>query len=394
MTHTPTPPDPFRSELAQLAPTGIGAISRLGQGRAGLIPLWFGESDLVTPAFIRDAAKQALDAGKTFYSDSRGVLPLREAIRNWMHRHTGADIPTERISVPGSAMLSIVIALQCLVRSGDEVIVVSPMWPNIFHAIEVVGGVPKFVRLRQSRNGPWQLDMDELLAAIGPRTKAVFLASPSNPTGWIMSETEQRALLAACRQRGIGIIADEVYGPIVFAGTHAPSFATLASDEDALFIVNSFSKAWAMTGWRIGWLIHPRQHAEALGAISVSVNTGATSFVQTGATAALEQGDAFLGEMRSRCAHNRTQLGEFVSRHPRLSWAEPPGGFYGFVAVDGVTDSMAFAKHLLEKANVGVAPGMAFGPQDDRDNDRHMRICLAYDPMRFNEALRRIGQVL
>ncbi len=389
-----TPIDPFRSELATLGPTGIGAISRLGRGRDGLIPLWFGESDLVTPDFIRDAAKQALDAGQTFYSDSRGVLPLRQSIHDWMQRHTGAHIAIDRISVPGSAMLSIMLALQCLVRTGDEVIVISPMWPNIFQAIELVGGVPRFVRLRQAHDGPWQLDMDELLAAIGPRTKVVFLASPSNPTGWIMSEAEQRTLLVACRERGVGIIADEVYGPIVFTGTHAPSFATLASDEDALFIVNSFSKAWAMTGWRIGWLIHPRQHAEALAAMSVSVNTGATSFVQAGAIAALEKGDAFLHTMRDHCLANRTQLGEFVGRHPRLSWAEPPGGFYGFVAVQGVTDSMAFAEFLLEKANVGVAPGMAFGPQDDRDNDRHVRICLAYDPVRFAEALGRIGQVL
>ena len=388
------PIDPFRSELARLGPTGIGAISRLGRGREGLIPLWFGESDLVTPDFIRDAAKQALDAGQTFYSDSRGVLPLRQSIHDWMQRHTGAHIAVDRISVPGSAMLSIMIALQCLVRTGDEVIVISPMWPNIFQAIEVVGGVPKFVRLRQSQDGPWHLDMDELLEAIGPHTKAVFLASPSNPTGWIMSEAEQHTLLVACRERGVGIIADEVYGPIVFTGTHAPSFATLASDDDALFIVNSFSKAWAMTGWRIGWLIHPRQHAEALAAMSVSVNTGATSFVQAGAIAALEQGDAFLHTMRDRCLANRTQLGEFVGRHPRLSWAEPPGGFYGFVAVQGVTDSMAFAEFLLEKANVGVAPGMAFGPKDDRDNDRHVRICLAYDSARFGEALGRIAQVL
>jgi len=386
--------DPFRREIAALTPSGIGRISRKGQGREGLIPLWFGESDLVTPAFIREAARQAIDEGKTFYTDSRGLPRLREGIRDWMLRHTGALVDVERITVPGSAMLSVMIALQCLVRTGDEVIVISPMWPNIFQAIEVVGGVPKFVRLRYTDGGAWQLDMNALADAMGPRTKAVFLASPSNPTGWIMSEAEQRQLLDICRARGVAIIADEVYGPIVFEGRHAPTFATLATDDDAVFIVNSFSKAWAMTGWRIGWLVHPARFAQAIGVIAVVANTGATSFVQAGAIAAIEQGDDFLVTMRERCLRNRNALDSFVQAQQRLSWAVPPGGFYGFVAIDGVRDSMAFAEELLDKTSVGVSPGMAFGPRDDHDNERFVRICLAYDPDVFGEALARIGRAL
>ena len=205
--------DPIRSEIAGLLPSGIGLISKQGNDRPGLIPLWFGESDLVTPSFIRDAAKQALDEGRTFYTSARGLPRLRQGIADWMLRRAGVTVAVDRITVPGSAMLAIMMAVQFLVRSGDEVIVISPMWPNIFQAIQVVGGVPKFVRLKRVADGPWFLDMDELVSAMGPRTKAVFFASPSNPTGWIMSEHEQRQLLAACQQRGIGIIADEVYGP-------------------------------------------------------------------------------------------------------------------------------------------------------------------------------------
>jgi aspartate/methionine/tyrosine aminotransferase len=377
-----------------LRPSGIGRISALGNGRAGLIALWYGESDLVTPDFVRDAAKQALDDGHTFYSSSRGLPRLREGIAHWMQRFVDVQVDVERITVPGSAMLSVVLALQCLVREGDEVIVISPMWPNIFQAVQVVGGVPRFVRLRRDAGGPWRLDMDELAAAITPRTKAVFLASPSNPTGWIMPAEQQAALLALCRARGIGIVADEVYGPIVFDGRHAPSFASIARDDDALFIVNSFSKAWAMTGWRIGWLIHPPRLAEAIGTMAVAANTGASSFVQVAAIAAIEQGDEFLATMRARVRRNRDQLGAFIAAQARLDWAEPPGGFYGYVAIDGVQDSMAFATALLEQAGVGVAPGMAFGPEDDRDNDRHVRICLAIDPQRFATALERMGRVI
>ena len=386
--------DPIRSEIAGLLPSGIGLISKQGNDRPGLIPLWFGESDLVTPSFIRDAAKQALDEGRTFYTSARGLPRLRQGIADWMLRRAGVTVAVDRITVPGSAMLAIMMAVQFLVRSGDEVIVISPMWPNIFQAIQVVGGVPKFVRLKRVADGPWFLDMDELVSAMGPRTKAVFFASPSNPTGWIMSEHEQRQLLDACQQRGIGIIADEVYGPLVYSGRHAPSFASVATPEDAVFIVNSFSKAWAMTGWRIGWMVHPQQHADAIGTVTVAANTGATSFVQAGAIAAIEQGDAFVNHLLERCRDNRAQLNDFVSQHNCLSWAEPPGGFYGFVAVEGMRDSLAFAEKLLHTANVGVAPGMAFGPLGDSDNERYLRICIAYDPNRFAEALTRVASVL
>ena len=390
-----TPIDPVRPDIAAMTPSGITLISRGRGDTPGLIPLWFGESDLPTPDFIRAAAKRALDDGMTFYTPARGVTKLREGIRDWHKRRVNADIDVERITVPGSAMLAVMHSVQALVRTGDEVIVVAPMWSNIFQSIEVAGGVPRLVWLRRDRHGPWRLDMDELLDAMNARTKAVFLASPSNPTGWIMSLAEQRSLLEACRARGIGIIADEVYGPIVYDGTaHAPTFATLADPDDAVFIVNSFSKAWAMTGWRIGWMIHPRRLGEALGVVSVSSNTGATSFVQAGAIAAIEQGDAFVALQLDRCRRNRAQLAEFVANHQRLSWAEPAGGFYGYVAIDGVTDSMAFAEMLFRDANVGVAPGMAFGPRDYVDNDRYLRICIAYDPDKFAEALRRFSRTL
>ncbi len=386
--------DPVRPAIVELLPSGIGLISRRGNNREGLIPLWFGESDLVTPQFIRDAAKQALDDGQTFYTPARGLPRLREGIRDWMWRRAGARVDVERITVPGSAMLAVMIAVQCFVRSGDEVIVVSPMWPNIFQAIEVAGGVPRFVRLKRDTDGPWRLDMNEVVSAMNPRTKAVFFASPSNPTGWIMSAAQQRELLDECRRRGIGIIADEVYGPMVYEGRHAPTLASLAEPDDAVFIVHSFSKAWAMTGWRIGWMIHPRRLAESIATVAVVSNTGATSFVQAGAIAAIERGDEFVDTLLERCRRNRAQLGEFVGHHQRLSWAEPPGGFYGFVAIDGMTDSLKFAEKLLASTNVGVAPGMAFGPRDDAENERYLRLCIAYDPERFALALSRLGEVL
>jgi len=233
----------IRDAILKLERNGIAAVATKGLGQRDIIPLWFGESDVVTPPFIREAAKKALDDGRTFYTFARGILELREAIAAWMTRQSGRAIDVERITVPGAAMMGVEIALQCVCEAGDNVVIVAPMWPNIFQAVRGLGAEPRFVKLKGGSNGePWKLDLDELFAACNQRTKAIFFASPGNPTGWIMKVAEQRAILEFARKRGIAIISDEVYTPIVF-DVAAPSFAAIADDEDEVFIVNSFSKA-------------------------------------------------------------------------------------------------------------------------------------------------------
>ena len=250
---------PIRRSILDLKPNGIAQVAYMALGDKDMIPLWFGETDLVTPAFIREAAKQALDEGKTFYASGRGILPLREAIRTFHKRTTGADIALERITVPGAAMLAIVTALQCVIEKGDNIVVISPVWPFIFQAGYIAGAEARFVRLKANWHAEqphWKLDLDELFAACNARTKAIFISSPGNPTGWMMSRGEQRRVLEFCRAKGIAIISDEVYGTLVFDGTrHAPSFLEIAAPDDPVFVINSFSKPWAMTGWRIGWLV-------------------------------------------------------------------------------------------------------------------------------------------
>lgn len=382
---------PLRPEILGLRPNGIGEVSREGLGKPDIIPLWFGESDIVTPAFIRDAAKQALDDGKTFYTFVRGIPELREGIATWASRQAGRQIDPERVSAPGAAMLCIHIVLQCLLRPGDNIVIVSPMWPNIFQAVIGMGGEPRFVRLDGGAGGkPWSLDLDKLFSATDARTKALFIASPSNPTGWIMSETEQRAVLDFARRHGIAIISDEVYTPIVYE-TPAPSFAALADPEDDVFVINSFSKAWAMTGWRIGWVIHPTKLASQMVELAAYNNSGATVFAQYGALAAITKGDDFLASMVERCRNGRDIVERFLGSQNRMSWSRPAGAFYGFIAVDGMTDSIGFAKRLLQETKVGVAPGIAFGLPGDRENDRFIRICFAQSPERLEEAMRRIA---
>ena len=384
----------IRPNILGLERNGIGEVSFLGLGRKDIIPLWFGEGDVVTPPFIRDAAKRALDEGRTFYTFTRGIAELREAIARWASRQSGREIDVGRVTVPGAAMMGVEIALQCVCEPGDNVVIISPMWPNIFQAIRGIGAIPRFVRLRGGANGePWSLDLQQLFDATDTRTKAIFFASPSNPTGWIMSGSEQRAILEFARRRNIAIISDEVYTPIVY-DTPAPSFAAIAEPDDDVFIVNSFSKAWAMTGWRIGWLIHPRRLATQMAEMSAFNNTGATVFAQYGALEAITKGDDFIKWQIERCRTGLSVVEKAIAGHNRMSWSKPAGAFYAFIAIEGMTDSIAFAKRLLDEAKVGVAPGIAFGPKDDKDNDRFIRLCFFQDPERLSEAMARIAKAI
>ena len=388
--------DPIRPAIRDLKPSGITQVTALGLGDPGILPLWFGETDLVTPPFIRQAAAKALEDGRTFYTNARGILPLREAIRDFHKRTLGVDIAVERITIPGAAMLAVVTALQMCCETGDNVVVISPIWPNIFQAARVVGAEPRLVRLDEDWSaGRWHLDLDKLFDACDTRTKAMFIASPGNPTGWMLTAAEQKAILEFARERGIAILADEVYGTLVYDGSaHAPSFLSIAEDDDAVFAINSFSKPWAMTGWRIGWLVHPKSVEPAAAAMAQCNNTGSTHFVQYGALAALSpEGDVFRGQLLERCRQGRDVVDAWIRRQNRVRWMRPDGAFYGFLHVDGLKDSLGFCQNMVRNVKVGVSPGWAFSLGDARD-DSYMRICFAQDAGRLAEALGRLESAI
>jgi aspartate aminotransferase len=385
--------NPIRPQIQALEMSGIMKIAALGLGNPDILPLWFGESDLVTPKFIRDAATAALEGGKTFYTFARGIPPLREALAQFHKRTSGADIAVDRITVPGAAMLAVTSALQCLVEASDNIVIVSPIWPNIFQAAKIAGAEPRLVRLDEDwATGKWKLDLQKLFDACDDRTKAFFIASPGNPTGWMLTRDEQKQILAFGRERGIAIISDEVYGTLVYDGTaHAPSFLSIATPDDALFVIGSFSKPWAMTGWRIGWLVHPQSLAVAMGVIAQANNTGSTHFLQYGALAALSpDGEKFRGELLARCAKGRDIVETFIQGQNRIRWMKPDGAFYGFLHVDGLKDSLEFAKEMVRTVKVGVSPGWAFSLGDPRD-ESYLRICFAQDPAKLAEGLGRIS---
>jgi len=384
--------DPIRPTVRALEPSGITKVTALGLGNPDVLPLWFGETDLNTPDFIKDAAIQALTDNKTFYTNARGIQPLREAIGAFHKRTVGVEPGLNRITIFGAAMLAVTSALQMTCETGDNIVIVSPIWPNIFQAAKVVGAEPRLVRLDEDwENGCWSLDLDKLFAACDARTKAMFIASPGNPTGWMLTAEQQKIILDECRARGIAIIADEVYGTLIYDGAaHAPSFLSIADDDDNVFAINSFSKPWAMTGWRIGWMTHPKSVEPAAAAMAQSNNTGTAHFLQYGALAALSpQGDAFRGEIVERCRHGRDVVSNWIAGQNRIRWFRPEGAFYGFLHVDGLKDSLGFCQRMVTEDKVGIAPGWAFSLGDARD-DSYVRICFAQDPTRMEQALHRL----
>ncbi len=388
----PDTPPLLRRAIAELESSKIVEVWELGFGRDDLIGLWVGEGDLSTPDFICEAAAAALGAGHTFYAPKRGLPELRQAIVDYqagLYRVPPVDI--ERVSVTQSAMNAIMIAMQILVDAGDNVPCVGPVWPNIYAAIRIIGGEVRHVNLDSGPDGGFALDMERLLAAVDGRTRAVFVASPGNPTGWVMPAEQQRALLDFCRDRGIWIVSDEVYARFVYDRPvedrpAAPSFLEIIEPEDRVLVVNSFSKTWAMTGWRLGWVTHPEAMAATYGKMIEYNTSGAQAFLQHGALTAIRDGEPFVDSMVTRCRRGRDVVTRALRQMPRVRLAEPEAGFFAFLAVDGMDDSLAGAKALLHATGVGLAPGAAFGP----GGEGHLRLCFAGATDRLEEAMDRL----
>jgi aspartate/methionine/tyrosine aminotransferase len=369
-----------------LPESGISEVAMTVFGDPDVVPLWFGEGDLVTPDFVRDAAAQGLRAGETFYTWQRGLPELRSALSTYTERLYGIKCPPERLSLTTGGMQAILLCCQLLLDPGDNVVIVSPIWPNITSAVKLVRGEPRYVALDRARDGRWTLDLQKVFDAVDERTRAIFVNSPGNPTGWTMSSEEQRALLAFARERGLWIMADEVYARLIYTRAVAPSFLEIAGPDDALLVLNSFSKPWAMTGWRLGWLTHPAQLGDEIAKL-VQINTsGVPAFLQRGAIAALEKGDGFVREMVERCRAGSELVFQRLSALPGVTIARPEAAFYSFFSVDGVTDTMAFCKKLAQEYKVGLAPGEAFAA----GGQGNIRLCFASGAGRLSKGLDRL----
>jgi aspartate/methionine/tyrosine aminotransferase len=383
-------PHGVRAAIDALPESKIGEVAKVGFGDPAIVPLWFGEGDLATPKFICDAAAEALGRGETFYTFKAGIPPLRQSIAAYLSRLHAKPVAAERVAVTSAGMNAIMLACQILVEPGDNVVILSPVWPNINAAVEVMGGEARAVALQPTPEGGWRLDLDRLFAACDGRTRAIFVNSPSNPTGWMMHRDEASALLNFARKRGIWLMADEVYERIVYDRPVAESFLDIAEPEDRVIVINSFSKSWAMTGWRLGWLVTSTGFQDPLEKLIEFNTSGAPTFLQHAAVTAIEEGEDFVKAMVERCRIGRDIVMQGLARFPRVHAVAPEGAFYAFFRVDGMADSLNFAKDIVRKAKVGLAPGAAFGPA----GEGYLRLCFASAPERLGEALDRLTPML
>ncbi|WP_439552060.1 pyridoxal phosphate-dependent aminotransferase [Falsiroseomonas sp.] len=368
----------------------IGMVADRGRDDPDVVKLWIGEGDLPTPPFVVEAAHRAMLAGETRYTYSRGIPALHKALSDYHRRHWGVEVAPERFAITAGGMNAIMQACQALLEPGDEVIIPVPGWPNLGEAVRVTGGVPVTVPYRQSANGRFTLPLADILAAVTPRTRIIVVNSPSNPTGWVMPMGEMEALLAAARERGLWIISDEVYNHFTYGNAIAPSFLQISTPSDRLIVTNTFSKNWAMTGWRAGWIVYPQGLAATFGKLGQYNTTSIPTFIQHAAVTALEEGDDFIRTMVGRCAEARAIMVEGLSRLKGVTVFPPEGAFYLMARVETGEKSLDLAFRLLREAKVGVAPGTAFGPE----GEGFIRICFAISPELAREAVARLARVL
>jgi aspartate/methionine/tyrosine aminotransferase len=358
----------MRTLIESLEESKIREVANAGIGREGVLPFWFGESDEVTPEFIRQAAIESLQAGETFYAHNLGLPELREAVAQYASR-LHQPISSDRIGITAGGVNALMLACQSLLDAGDEVVAVTPVWPNLTAQPRIMGAQVQCVSLAPNTQGAWELDVQRLLGKITSRTKLLILNAPNNPTGWTLKRAEQQAILAHCRHTGTWILADEVYERLYYgndtAHRCAPSFLDINTPQDRVIAVGSMSKSFLMTGWRVGWLVMPQGMSAQVGKL-IEFNTSCSPvFIQRAAALALQRTDEVTPQIVAHLHQCRDTLIELLQAVPEVTVAAAPGGMYAFFQMAGQHDALQTAKRLVLEAGIGLAPGNAFAPEGE-----------------------------
>ena len=360
----------MRNIIQSLEESKIREVANAGMGRSDVLKFWFGESDEVTPEFIGQAAIASIQAGETFYTHNLGLPELRAAVAAYagkLHLPPTHQISAERVAITAGGVNALMLACQILIDAGDEVVAITPVWPNLTAQPVVMGAVVRCVSLKPSSTGAWGLDMAQLLSAVTPKTKMLILNAPNNPTGWTLTKAEQQTILQHCRSTGTWILADEVYERLYYAGDTAngcaPSFLDISVPDDKLIVVGSVSKSFLMTGWRTGWLIMPPAMVAHMGKL-IEFNTSCSPvFVQRACVAAFARSHEVTPRVVAHLKICRDTLVPLLQATPRVQVQAAKGGMYAFFKLDGFDDSLAVAKRLVVEAGLGLAPGNAFAPE-------------------------------
>ena len=379
----------FRPEVVDVIESPMVQIATMAEAMPGSLKLCYGESDMPTPEFIRQAACDAMAAGHTFYTHTAGYPELREAIAaKVLELHGVAYRPSEVMATLGASM-AIFLAIRAHVGPGDNAVVIAPAYAIFSNAVIIAGGVPRAVPLVR-RGARFELDVDRVGRAIDGSTRMLIVNSPSNPTGWVMTVDEQRALYELAERHDLIVLADEVYERLVFGGPVAPSFARLAETRDRVIVVNSFSKTYNMTGWRLGWAQSGERTVRLMYQAAEFMTSNAAAMVQQAGIVALRDGEGYVRKLREHYAARRAQVIEALSAIPGVSLPEPEGAFYAFPRIDVMTDSARFTADLLRDTGVALAPGAGFG----ESGEGYVRLCFAATEQTLSKALDRVRQYL
>jgi aspartate/methionine/tyrosine aminotransferase len=382
----------MRNIIQNLEESKIRQVANAGMGRTDVLTFWFGESDETTPLAVRQAAADSLLRGETFYAHNLGLPELREAVAAYMTRLHGT-VDVQRIAITSGGVNALMLAVQMLVDAGDEVVAVTPVWPNLTEQPKIMGARVKTVALKPS-NGAWQLDMQALLNAITPGTQLLIVNAPNNPTGWTLSADEQLQILQHCRKTGTWIVADEVYERLYYEPTPrgaAPSFLDISTPDDKVVVAHSLSKSFLMTGWRLGWLVMPSAMTLHMGKL-IEFNTScAPVFVQRGALEALKREAEITPRVVTHLQLCRDTLIPLLQALPGVQVQAAKGGMYAFFKLNDFNDSLALAKRLVTVAGLGLAPGSAFAPEAEG----WLRWCFASkDVSRLGQGVERLQKWL
>lgn len=381
-------------EILSFKETAIMEVANFGrnfQKETGkyVYPAWFGEGDTETSKLIYDKTIESLVKGKTFYTYQNGIQELRSEISRYMNEIFNINTKPENHSVVTGGMMGLRLICDLIIDSGDEVVMVGPVWPNIRSSVLLKKGNIKEISL-QLKDGEWLLDYDKLIRSITSKTKMVFVNSPGNPTGWEMPKSQQERLLNHTRDVGCWLVADEVYHQITYNDLPSPSFLESSLASDKLIVINSSSKSFNMTGWRIGWITHPEELSSHIAKLVQITTTGVPEFLQDGLIAALQNYKIITNELRINLKKSRDIMFNRLVSWNQVECSVPNAAFYAFFKVKGVKDSLEFSKKLILETNVGVAPGIAFG----QSGEGHIRICFAAKESFINQIMDRLEPIL
>lgn len=369
----------------------IRELAEIAMGMPDVLKLYFGESNIPTPEYIKRAAQKAMADGFTFYTENAGLPSTRRALARYYSEMHGVELdPDTEIVITASGVQALNVGIRCMLDPGDEAIVLTPAWPNGSANVQMANGVVRQIP-HVLNGGRYTVDFDALEQAVTARTRMILYTSPSNPLGWVATSEEQDKLLEFARRHGIWLMADEVYERLYYPDrpqnpVAAPTILKKATREDAIVVVQSFSKSYCMTGWRVGWLVARKDLAARATMLNEFIISHAPSFAQRAGETALLWGETAVREMLARLRENRDLCMAALARMPGVTLPKPEGAFYLFPKIEGLTDSFALCKRLLLDSNVGLAPGVAFGA----GGEGSVRICYASEKSIVEQAMARL----